>query len=305
MEYRDADAKLQGRCRERRKLENNTYLERRYTGAIAVRLHSTDVLTFFPDGRIEVNTGGWHTVTTRDRINCYLPRPWSVGSERGTTVLYKSEAGYHWNPVATVDNSLTIPPDGTIKGGGDYAAFKEEIRKADNERNRIRSRAQYWMRKAAGIRVDRSVCCAGLFRYQCATSRRWNRNLTPGLKECGCVVLHVTPCAKALTVESIMREENVTVRLAKMKIYGFERFLLDAKAEVIDREARYELIGLRVGEPRPFTIPDNLVRALKMTCPSTGVVYINAVPPRTQRVREALDWMFNTKGYLDRIGQAA
>ena len=305
MNYHEAETMLKGRCRERRRLDNNTYLERRDGETIAIRLHRTDVLSLMADGHIVIRTGGWHTVTTRDRINRYLPKPWSVGSERGATILYTYGQQGPWTPVALVGNRVDILPDGTAEGGNDYTAFKEEIRKADNERNRIRSRARYWLRKAAGILVDRSGCRAGQFRYQCATSRRWNRNLTTGPKECGCVVQHVTPWAKGLTVESIMREENVTVRLAKMKIYGFERFLLDAKAEVIDREAGYELIGLRLGEPEPFTIPHNLVRALKMTCPSTGAVYVNAVPPRTQRVREALDWVFNTKGYLDHIGQAA
>jgi hypothetical protein len=117
MNYHEAAAKLQGRCRERRRLERNTYLERRYTVAIAVRLHATDVLTLFPDGRIEINTGGWHTVTTRDRINRYLPSPWSVGSQRGTTVLYKSAAGYHWNPVqpsTTLSPSCRTPPSRAV-----------------------------------------------------------------------------------------------------------------------------------------------------------------------------------------------
>lgn len=59
--------------RDRRKLQNNTYLERRDNGALAVALHSTDVLTFYPSGHVTLNTGGWLTRTTADRINTYLP----------------------------------------------------------------------------------------------------------------------------------------------------------------------------------------------------------------------------------------
>lgn len=40
---------------------------------IAVRYHSTDVVLYYPDGRIELNSGGYTTNTTKQRINdfCY------------------------------------------------------------------------------------------------------------------------------------------------------------------------------------------------------------------------------------------
>jgi hypothetical protein len=74
--YKELDAKLQGRCRDSRKVANNTYLKRdRYRNDIAVHLHSTDVLIFHANGDIWINTGGWNTPTTRDRINMFLPKP--------------------------------------------------------------------------------------------------------------------------------------------------------------------------------------------------------------------------------------
>jgi len=72
MTYKKADSLLQGRCKKSRKLTNNTYLERDGKD-ICVRLHRTNILRFKPDGRIIVVTGGWETVTTKDRINRYLP----------------------------------------------------------------------------------------------------------------------------------------------------------------------------------------------------------------------------------------
>lgn len=70
--YNDA-ANLMRRARNgRRKLENNTYLEEREDG-FAVVLHYTDVVTIHPDGTYTVNSGGWHTVTTKDRITRYSP----------------------------------------------------------------------------------------------------------------------------------------------------------------------------------------------------------------------------------------
>ena len=68
MNYTKAVETLNGR--DRRKIDNNTYLEKR-PGAVAVRLHATDVLTFYPDGATVYNSGGWRTVTTKARMNEY------------------------------------------------------------------------------------------------------------------------------------------------------------------------------------------------------------------------------------------
>lgn len=55
--------------RERKKVGNNTWLVRREVDAIALRLHATDVLTYFADGRTVLRSGGWQTYTTKDRLN--------------------------------------------------------------------------------------------------------------------------------------------------------------------------------------------------------------------------------------------
>lgn len=52
-------------------LENNTRLFDRGTH-FAVRLHNTDVVRIYPDGWA-LYTGGYHSVTTKDRLNKYGP----------------------------------------------------------------------------------------------------------------------------------------------------------------------------------------------------------------------------------------
>ena len=252
--YQEADALLTGRCKESRKLANNTHLHRRSWGAgIAVKLHSTDVVTFLPDGSIELSTGGWSTPTTRDRMDAALPTPWHVASERGTTILY----GQDWKAVCLIDYTATINPDGTVEGGGDVQEFRDLIRQADNERNRVRSRARYWTSKA--------------------------REGKP---------------ARNLTVENILAEENVTVRVAKMSVYGMDRFLIDAKADILDQHGEYTLLSLALDQWQR-------VVALKMTCPSTQAVYVSPVPPHTDSVASALDWYFDCENYLEKVGQQA
>lgn len=62
-----------GRDKHSRPLANNTRVERRGSDCIAIRLHATDVVSYMRDGRVILNTGGWRTNTTKDRINGYSP----------------------------------------------------------------------------------------------------------------------------------------------------------------------------------------------------------------------------------------
>lgn len=77
--FDQALAKLNGR--DRRKLENNTYLERISDNEIGVKLHSTYVVRFNRNGSIKVSSGGWETVTTKARINTYSPA--SISQRKG------------------------------------------------------------------------------------------------------------------------------------------------------------------------------------------------------------------------------
>jgi hypothetical protein len=70
--YSEASAVLNGR--DSVKLGNNTWLERIVTDRlkIVVRLHSTNIVVFHDDGRVTLHTGGYHTVTTKDRLNRFI-----------------------------------------------------------------------------------------------------------------------------------------------------------------------------------------------------------------------------------------
>ncbi len=319
MDYQSAAAQLTGRCKDSRRLENNTYLERHDEApgedAFGVRLHNTTILLFLADGSMELNLGGYNTVTTRDRLNRYLPCPWHVFSERGTCILsnrqycatreqdengctiYQDIGG----EVYTVEDTVTIKPDGAVVGGGDVTEWREKLRKERNELNAVQSRARRWIRKAQGLYLDRSNCT----QRHCfchPRPRGWGRwrptRLTEGeiCAECHCRMVRKPASAEGLTVADITAESNVSVRVAKMKIFGIERFFLEAGARVLDEHQSYQLLSLELDRWRA-------IRALKMSCPSTGAVYINAVPPTIRNVSEGLDWMFGVESYLERIAQ--
>lgn len=71
--YNDLNSLLTGRYKDSKKIDNNTYAERKPNGSIAIRLHETDVLTYLPTGVIIYDTGGYYTATTKARLNKYAP----------------------------------------------------------------------------------------------------------------------------------------------------------------------------------------------------------------------------------------
>lgn len=78
-----------------KKVGNNTLKIETEKGYI-IRLHDTNVLEFDGKGYV-LNSGGWQTRTTKDRINEYLPRPY-----------YISQKNFDWF-INIGDNGETIP----------------------------------------------------------------------------------------------------------------------------------------------------------------------------------------------------
>jgi hypothetical protein len=116
MDYQKALALLKtARDKCRKPIANNTWLILdTNTNDIAVRLHHTDILTFKPDGSIILDTGGWKTMVTKDRMNEFLPQG-GVGSTRGVWTVSSGGIEYFY------EDDMTIKPDGTIDGQPTFA----------------------------------------------------------------------------------------------------------------------------------------------------------------------------------------
>ncbi len=54
-------------------IANNTVKYTLKDGTQVIRLYKTDIITFHIDGMIELNTGGFYTNTTRNRLNRFQP----------------------------------------------------------------------------------------------------------------------------------------------------------------------------------------------------------------------------------------
>lgn len=57
----------------------------RYTRGkdIVIRLHATDIVVKHPDGSVTLNSGGWKTVTTKDRMSAHMPAGYHLYSDKG------------------------------------------------------------------------------------------------------------------------------------------------------------------------------------------------------------------------------
>lgn len=111
------------RKRDSRIIGHNTTLHRTYGGALAVRYHSTDVVTLTADGWLTMRTGGWDTVTTWSRINALLPGRWSVWSRKGSRYLYSG--GRRVTPYV---DGLSIHADtGRVGMGSDVLLTADDV----------------------------------------------------------------------------------------------------------------------------------------------------------------------------------
>jgi hypothetical protein len=74
MNYAEAVSMVHGKTKQKaRKVGNNTYAEIESDNSVSVRLHGTAVVRFYPNGLVKLNSGGWRTSTTKNRINKYSP----------------------------------------------------------------------------------------------------------------------------------------------------------------------------------------------------------------------------------------
>lgn len=116
-------------------IANNTRLFERGNGSIAVQLHSTDVVTYHTDGSFTLDSGGWQTVTTKDRINSYSEcRVYSI---KGT--WYVTYQGKQFQYA----DGMTLFPNGEVKGADEYSPELEKL--ANKKRTRIKNYAKLFV----------------------------------------------------------------------------------------------------------------------------------------------------------------
>ena len=83
--------------------KNNTRIVRTSKRSIGIKLHKTIIIDYFEDGRIRLDTDGWKTITTRDRMN-YWQNDFEIYQMKFVWYLM-----YRDNRYLFVDNMILFP----------------------------------------------------------------------------------------------------------------------------------------------------------------------------------------------------
>jgi hypothetical protein len=98
---------------------------------------------------------------------------------------------------------------------------------------------------------------------------------------------------ETITVTEILGERNAELRRVLLERFGFERFMLEAGAAVVDRDCdpggERQLLRLKLAG-------DEDLVCISVSCPSTGRRYLLRVPPAMRTCRQAVAW---TAGFDD------
>jgi hypothetical protein len=98
------------------------------------------------------------------------------------------------------------------------------------------------------------------------------------------IVLH----PETISTERVLREPNAELRRVLMERMGYERFVTDVGAQILDTDTdpggKRELLRVELSDDEPLVV-------LSVRCPSTGRQYLLRVPPSTQRCHDAAAWI--------------
>lgn len=110
-------------------IARNTFRFTAPDGAVVTRLHQTDVVRELSPGRYQLNSGGWRTPTTKDRINGTL-RGYVLFADKGTWYVrrgshpYADWAARHVDSIPYFDDMIL--PDAFDKPAARKRAEKNE-----------------------------------------------------------------------------------------------------------------------------------------------------------------------------------
>jgi len=98
---------------------------------------------------------------------------------------------------------------------------------------------------------------------------------------------HIINHPEKITAQQILAEENAEIRRVMVERVGMERFLSEAGARKIHSHDMGDLFSIDIPND-----PDEVLRAVRVTDPSTGRVYFLRVPPQIERADDAVAWTF-------------
>ena len=104
-----------GRSRTSAKLGNHTYATKDSDGTINVKYHATNIMSFHPDGSVTLRSGGWKTMSTKERLNFYMPFGFFIAQDKG--VWYITKGGWGGKRIRVFADEMTVSASGKLRGG--------------------------------------------------------------------------------------------------------------------------------------------------------------------------------------------
>lgn len=98
---------MSGKSKYERKIAHNT-VARLESDNIIIRFHDTDIGVYAPNGDISLFSGGWHTFTTKERLNDIIPNQFRLYQERGIWYIYE----YETQTSYIYQDGITFKPNG-------------------------------------------------------------------------------------------------------------------------------------------------------------------------------------------------
>jgi hypothetical protein len=108
--YQEADSYLKGK--QERPYAHNTRIQRHGESAIRVLYHGNPIVYFYPNSS-SFTSCGWHTMTTKERINWFLPAGFHLYQERSVWYLSK-----HMDKSYPFADGINITLDGEVSNYG-------------------------------------------------------------------------------------------------------------------------------------------------------------------------------------------
>lgn len=93
-------------------IARNTFKRTAPNGDTVIRLHHTDIVRISPKGKVTLNSGSWRTMTTKARMQRYMPDGYQLISDRGLWYVVRVEHSYVWdkrNPRVAFYDGTTVP----------------------------------------------------------------------------------------------------------------------------------------------------------------------------------------------------
>lgn len=126
---------LVGRNKNSKKLANNTYAIRNEDNSISIKLHQTSIITYYPGGRIVLNSGGYKTSTTKARLNEFSP--FSVSQKDGIWSICKQG---EWNKSVLFKDGMSFN-HGKFVGFNKSDADERKLRKQIKDYSKLVSKS--------------------------------------------------------------------------------------------------------------------------------------------------------------------